>query len=106
VTRLDADMSLERRVKASVESVMTWYDDQVMSYAKQITATEFKARCLRLLDEVADSGETLVVTKRGRPVVRVEPSSPPVDLRGSVKLLVAPEKLVEPLDIAWDAERA
>jgi prevent-host-death family protein len=85
---------------------VTWYGDQVMSYVKQITATEFKARCLRLLDEVADTGETLVVTKRGRPVVRVEPSSPPVDLSGSVKLLVAPEKLVEPLDIPWDAERA
>lgn len=85
---------------------MTWYDDQVMSYAKQITATEFKARCLRLLDEVADTGETLIVTKRGRPVVRVEPSDPPVDLRGSVKMLVGLEKFVEPLDTPWDAERA
>lgn len=85
---------------------MTWYDDQVMSYTKQITATEFKARCLGLLDEVADTGETLVVTKRGRPVARVEPSSRPVDLSGSVKLLVGPEELVEPLDIPWDAERA
>lgn len=77
-----------------------------MTQARQITATEFKARCLRLLDEVADTGETLVVTKRGRPVVRVEPSTPPLDLRGSVKLLVGPEEFVEPLDIEWDAERA
>ena len=44
-----------------------------MSRTKEITATRFKAHCLRLLDEVADTGETLVVTKRGRPVVRVEP---------------------------------
>jgi prevent-host-death family protein len=84
---------------------VTWYDDLVMSSSREITATEFKARCLRLLDEVAGSGETLVVTKRGRPVVRVEPSSPPVDLSGSVRLLVGPDELVEPLDIAWDAER-
>ena len=69
-----------------------------------ITATQFKARCLRLLDEVAESGEALVVTKRGRPVVRVEPSSPQLDLRGSVKLLVGPEEFVKPIDIAWDAE--
>jgi prevent-host-death family protein len=84
---------------------MTWYDDQVMAYSRQITATEFKARCLRLLDEVADTGETLVVTKRGRPVARVEPSSPPVDLSNSVKLLVDADEFVEPLDITWDAER-
>ena len=77
----------------------------VMSYTKQITATEFKARCLRLLDEVAETGETLVVTKRGRPVARVEPSSPPLDLSGSVKLLVGAEEFVEPLEVAWDAER-
>jgi prevent-host-death family protein len=84
---------------------VTWYDDVVMSYTKQITATEFKARCLRLLDEVADTGETLVVTKRGRPVARVEPSTPPLDLSGSVKLLVGAEEFVEPLEVAWDAER-
>jgi prevent-host-death family protein len=76
----------------------------VMSETKEITATQFKARCLRLLDEVAESGETLVVTKRGRPVVRVEPSSPRPDLRGSVKLLVSPEEFVKPIDVAWDAE--
>lgn len=76
----------------------------VMSAGKEITATQFKARCLRLLDEVAESGETLVVTKRGRPVVRVEPSSPRQDLRGSVKLLVGAEEFVKPIDVAWDAE--
>jgi prevent-host-death family protein len=76
----------------------------VMSESKEITATQFKARCLRLLDEVAETGETLVVTKRGRPVARVEPSSPRRDLRGSVKLLVSPEELVKPVDVSWDAE--
>jgi prevent-host-death family protein len=78
----------------------------VMSETKEITATQFKARCLRLLDEVAESGEALVVTKRGRPVARVEPSAPRPDLRGSVKLLVSPEELVKPLDVEWDAERS
>jgi prevent-host-death family protein len=77
----------------------------VMSGTKEITATQFKARCLRLLDEVAESGETLIVTKRGRPVVRVEPFSPRPDLRGSVKLLVSPEEFVKPIDVAWDVDR-
>lgn len=38
---------------------------------KQIPASEFKAKCLRLLDEVASSGQPIVVTKRGKPVARV-----------------------------------
>jgi prevent-host-death family protein len=38
-----------------------------------IGATEFKARCLALLDEVAESGGTITVTKRGRPVATIGP---------------------------------
>jgi len=38
---------------------------------REISATEFKAKCLSLLDEVARTGESLVVTKRGKPVARV-----------------------------------
>jgi prevent-host-death family protein len=77
----------------------------VMSGTKEITATPFKARCMRLLDEVAESGETLVVTKRGRPVVRVEPTRAPRDLRGSVKYNVSDEELVSFSVGPWDVER-
>jgi prevent-host-death family protein len=42
---------------------------------RQISATEFKAKCLGLLDEVAASGQPLVVTKRGKPVARVTKAS-------------------------------
>jgi prevent-host-death family protein len=49
-----------------------------------LTATEFKAKCLHLLDEVAQSGESLVITKRGRPVAKVTPLAPfQKPLRGS-----------------------
>ena len=37
----------------------------------KITATDFKDRCLRLLDEIGRTGEELVILKRGRPVARV-----------------------------------
>ncbi|HEX6031197.1 MAG TPA: type II toxin-antitoxin system prevent-host-death family antitoxin [Tepidiformaceae bacterium] len=40
---------------------------------RTIPAGEFKAKCLALLDEVADSGEEIVVTKRGKPVARLAP---------------------------------
>ena len=42
---------------------------------RTIQASEFKARCLALMDDVARSGETLVVTKNGRPVVELRPYS-------------------------------
>ena len=38
-----------------------------------VTATELKAKCLALLDEVDDRGDTIIVTKRGRPVAALEP---------------------------------
>lgn len=75
----------------------------VMS-AREITATQFKARCLRLLDEVAETGQPLVITKRGRPVARLEPPSPPVDLRGSAKLLLSDDELVHMSMGPWDMQ--
>jgi prevent-host-death family protein len=38
-----------------------------------VSATDFKARCLALLDEVAEEGGSITVTKRGRPVATVGP---------------------------------
>lgn len=38
---------------------------------RTIPAGEFKAKCLKLLDEVAATGEEIVVTKCGRVVARV-----------------------------------
>jgi prevent-host-death family protein len=38
-----------------------------------IQASKFKAKCLALMDQVARTGETILVTKNGRPVVEVKP---------------------------------
>lgn len=40
-----------------------------------IQASEFKAKCLALMDDVARSGEALIVTKNGRPIVELRPYS-------------------------------
>jgi prevent-host-death family protein len=78
----------------------------VMSRAlREITATQFKARCLRLLDEVAESGETLVITKHGRPVARVEPPTRPDDLRGSVEFNISDHELIHFSMGPWDMEQ-
>lgn len=51
-----------------------------------LPASEFKAKCLRLLDEVAAEGKSLTITKRGRPVARVTPMTPANrELRGTWK---------------------
>ena len=38
-----------------------------------IPATEFKAKCLELMDRVAERHETYVITKRGKPVAKLVP---------------------------------
>lgn len=40
---------------------------------RTMTAAEFKAKCLALMDEVNASGDIIVITKRGRPVAKLEP---------------------------------
>ncbi|MFM1859285.1 MAG: hypothetical protein RL133_785 [Pseudomonadota bacterium] len=71
-----------------------------------IQISEFKAKCLSLVDEVANSGEILVVTKNGRPVAEVHPysggrTSSPFGLHPGLKVL---GDVVAPLDPDdWDA---
>lgn len=71
---------------------------------RTIAAGQFKAQCLRLLDEVAETGETIVVTKRGKAVARIEPVDEPPSLKGSVTYLVSDEELIAPIDEVWSAE--
>ena len=39
----------------------------------KIPATEFKAKCLELMDRVAERRESFVITKHGKPVARLVP---------------------------------
>jgi prevent-host-death family protein len=71
---------------------------------KSISASQFKARCLALLDEVAATGQPIVVTKRGKPVARVVAAEAPRPLAGSVTYHVPDEELIAPIDVRWDAE--
>lgn len=60
---------------------------------KRINATEFKAKCLAILDEVQKTGERVVVLKHGKPVAELSPavgasdSVPQDSLKGTVKVL-------------------
>jgi prevent-host-death family protein len=72
---------------------------------KTITAGEFKAKCLSLLDEVNHAHETVIVTKRGHPVAMITPVSKKkagcvVSLKGSV---LSEKNIVNPIGGAWEA---
>jgi prevent-host-death family protein len=76
----------------------------VMS-SRSVSASRFKSECLAMLDDVARTGQEIVVTKRGRAVARVIPAEEPKSLLGSVTFHVSEEELLAPIDDAWDAEQ-
>ena len=75
----------------------------VRKKVRTIPAGEFKAKCLKLIDEVAETGEEIVVTKRGKIVARLVP--PAAKPRESLAGTIAWEKdIVSPVDDDWDAD--
>jgi prevent-host-death family protein len=76
---------------------------------RSVRASEFKAKCLAILDEVFETGESVTILKRGRPVARLVPPAPegasyPQDsLHGTVEVLGDILEPVLPAE-AWEAE--
>lgn len=72
---------------------------------KTIAAGKFKAQCLALLDEVAREHETIVVTKRGKPVAKISAvTEEKVDLRERLKgSILREEDIVSPVPFTWEA---
>jgi len=77
---------------------------------KTVPVTEFKARCLSLLDDVARTGHPLLVTKHGKPLARVMPTGgatvqrPQDTLLESVEIIGDVIASVGPAS-AWNAAR-
>jgi antitoxin (DNA-binding transcriptional repressor) of toxin-antitoxin stability system len=72
--------------------------------ATTMTVTEFKAKCLRLVDDLVPSG--IVLTKHGRPVARVIPAGPcdNRDLIGALKGNIAVKGNLFRTGVTWHAE--
>lgn len=49
-----------------------------MATSMEVSADKFKAKCLELIDQVARTGEPLIITRRGKPVARLMPMEAPV----------------------------
>ena len=80
----------------------------IMSGQRTIAAGEFKAKCLKLMDEVRATGEEIVITKHGKPVAKLAPvegaeNARPETLfgcmKGSIEIL---GDIVEPVDAGWE----
>lgn len=72
---------------------------------RHIGVSKFRAEVLSLLDEIAQTGEEIVITKRGRPLAHVRPARKATSLRGSIEYLVSDDELTEPIGQPWDADR-
>lgn len=78
-------------------------DNEKVASSRTIKAFEFKANCLKLMDEVADSGAEIVIIKNGHPVSRLVPyREKPKSLfgidKGRLEIL---GDIIEPLDQSW-----
>lgn len=72
-----------------------------------VRASEFKAKCLELMDRVAATGQSVVVTKRGVPIARLAPLvERPATLRGFLgRRVEIVGNIVGPIVEDWHAAR-
>jgi prevent-host-death family protein len=78
---------------------------KVYAMSRIIKASEFKARCLALLDEVERTGDRLVITKKGKPVAELVPHKPSKRnlfglLKGRMEIV---GDIISPIDVEWEA---
>ncbi|MCS5666549.1 MAG: type II toxin-antitoxin system Phd/YefM family antitoxin [Dehalococcoidia bacterium] len=71
---------------------------------KIVIASELKAKCLKIMDEVAATGKPVIITKHGVPVAQLVPTVQKPEtlfgaLQGSVTIL---GDIVGPIDAAWE----
>jgi prevent-host-death family protein len=76
---------------------------------KTMPAGQFKARCLKIMDQVKSTREPVVITKKGRPVAKLVPAEEASDdflgkLSGTMKIV---GDITQPLEGPedWDALR-
>ena len=74
---------------------------------KTLAAAKFKAQCLALIDSVAQNHEPIIITKYGKPMVKVVPINEKKDLnrkplKGAATYI---GDIVSPIDEEWEAAK-
>lgn len=72
---------------------------------QHMAAGEFKAKCLKIMDEINKTGKSMIVTKRGVPVMKVVPirnAKRKKDdffgrLKGIIEIVGDPDDLIKPV---------
>ena len=82
-------------------------DNTIQYGARTIKASEFKAKCLKLMDEVAVYGEEIVITKNGRPTAKLvayrqKPKTWFGADRGKLEIT---GDIISPTGVEWEAEQ-
>jgi len=78
-----------------------------MDSNRYIAATDFKAKCLRVIDEVAQQRRPIIITKRGKPIAKLVPiEGEPIDLfsrmAGTAKIC---GDIIDPIeDAGWTGD--
>lgn len=77
------------------------------AWRSEIPAGEFKAQCLKLLDEVHQQRRQIVITKRGKPVARLVPLAEDLPdifgrMKGTGEIL---GDIVSPTGEIWNADK-
>ena len=73
--------------------------------SRLIKASEFKAKCLAVIDEVERTRQPVVITKRGKPVAELVPHAPKKRnargiLKGRMEII---GDIISPIDVEWEA---
>jgi prevent-host-death family protein len=99
---------MKKRRRSSPDAVQEAAKQLYTSEAgwRMMPAGEFKAKCLRLMDEVRDTGEEIVITKHGEPVAKLVPLTgddiQPFVGRSSGVIEATPEDLLAPEGADWE----
>ena len=81
-------------------------DNEHAAGARTMKASEFKAKCLKLMDEVAQTGDEIIITKNGQPVAKLAPyRERPKSWfgRDRDKLRILGD-IISPIDVEWEAD--
>ncbi len=74
--------------------------------ANNVAAGEFKAKCLKLLDEVQQKRVPIIITKRGKPVAKLVPLDEHAEsfvgsMKGTMEII---GDIISPIDVKWEAD--
>ena len=73
----------------------------------QMSAVEFKTKCLELMDQIKENREEVIIIKNGKPVAKLVPVEEKQSdslfgfMKGSVKIN---GDIIAPIDEKWDVE--